>query len=218
MRVAAAVLAIPLALVAWQWWSDRSAERLLAPVASSVAGRTVTVDCQSLWSNLLDAQARHGEVRFDANGKPEPRIFLAHPTCDRLQAFAGHAQHSELDCLEAVGWAQQIPPAARSECYGRSSPTVYALLTLAHEAYHTAGDTDEAVTNCHAIQAMAFVAVALGAGADEAELAAKAMAALEPLQGGEYATARCRAGTELDLHPETPDFPTEHPIAPPGLT
>ena len=106
--------------------------------------------------------------------------------------------------------------APTSDCYRRASPTVYALLTLAHEAYHTAGDTVEATTNCHAIQAMAFVAVALGADEREGERAADAMVALEPLQSGGYATDRCRARTELDLHPETPDFPTEHPIAPPG--
>ena len=63
---------------------------------------------------------------------------------------------------------------------------------------------------------MAYIAVAFGANERDGELAARAMAALEPFQGGEYATSRCRAGTELDLHPETPAFPTEHPIGPPG--
>ena len=44
---------------------------------------------------------------------------------------------------------------------------------------------------------------------------ARAMAALEPGQGGEYGTAECRAGRRFDLHPETAAFPTEHPIVPP---
>lgn len=215
MRTLAVVLAVPFALIAWQWWSDRSAERALAPIASEVAGRRVEIDCQSLWANLVDALPRHGEVRFDASGVPEARIFLTHQTCDTLQAFAGASHHGQLDCLRRLDWAQPTPLTPRSDCYQRSSKTVYALLTLAHEAYHTAGETDEMVTNCSATQAIAFVAVQLGAEQGEAELAARAMAALEPLQAGGYGTDRCRAGTELDLHPETPDFPTEHPIVAP---
>jgi hypothetical protein len=215
MRALAVVVAVPLALVGWQWWSDRSAERMLAPIASQVAGREVVVDCQSLWANLLDALPRHGEVRFDANGVPEPRIFLTHQTCDRLQAFADSARHGELDCLRSLDWSQPVALHPRSECYDRSTRTVYALMTLAHEAYHTAGEMNEAVTNCYAIQAMAFVSVQLGAERDEAELVARAMAALAPLQSGGYGTDRCRAGTELDLHPETRAFPTEDPIVPP---
>jgi hypothetical protein len=216
MRALAVVLAVPVALVGWQWWSDHSAERMLSPVASEVAGRTVVVDCQSLWANLVDALPRHGEVRFDANGIPEARIFLTHPTCDRLQAFAGSSRHGELDCLRGLDWRDTVPLDPRSDCYRESSRTVYALMTLAHEAYHTAGETHEAVTNCLAIQAMAFVAVRLGAPRDEAELVARAMAALEPLQSGGYGTDRCRAGTELDLHPETPAFPTESAIVAPN--
>jgi hypothetical protein len=215
MRALAVVLALPLALVGWQWWNDHATERLLSPIASEVSGRDVEVDCQSLWANLLDPLPRHGEVRFDVNGVPEPRIFLTHQTCDRLQAYAGRSRHGQLDCLRTLDWSQAAPLDPRSDCYERSSRTVYALLTLAHEAYHTAGETGEAATNCLAIQAMAYVGVRLGAAREEAELAARAMAALEPLQTGGYGTDRCRAGTELDLHPETRAFPTEHPIVAP---
>ncbi len=102
-----------------------------------------------------------------------------------------------------------------SECYARAAKTIYAVLVLAHESYHTAGVADEAAANCFAIQAMAWTAIQLGAAAGEAELLARAMEALEPSQGGEYGTAECHAGRELDLHPETPAFPTEHPVAPP---
>ena len=93
--------------------------------------------------------------------------------------------------------------------------TIYAVLVLAHESYHTGGVADEAAANCFAIQAMAWTAMQLGAAAGEAELLARAMEALEPRQGGEYGTAECHAGGKLDLHPETPAFPTEQPVAPP---
>jgi hypothetical protein len=216
VRVLAAVLLVPTALVVWQWWSDARTETRLQPIVSAISGRDVDVDCQGLWASLLDAQARQGEVFFEPNGVPESRIYLTHPTCDRLWAFSGQRRHAELDCLAGVDW--RFEPPLGSDCYRQSAPTIYALLTLAHEAYHTAGVTAEAQTNCYAIQALAWTASALGADPPEGERVAVAMAALEPYQRGEYATARCRSGTELDLHPETPEFPTEWPLAPPALS
>lgn len=87
---------------------------------------------------------------------------------------------------------------------------------LAHEAYHTAGVRNEAQTNCYAIQAMAWTALRLGASEDAARRLALAMAALAPFQRDGYATDECRAGSRFDLHPETPDFPSEPTLAPPA--
>jgi hypothetical protein len=216
VKLLAVVLAIPTLLVVWQWWSDARTESRLQPIASAIAGRDVEVDCQSLWGNLLDAQSRHGEVWFGPDGVPEPRIFLTHPTCDRLEDFAGNGHHGELDCLTEIDWSDSVPLPLESDCYRRSSETVYALLVLAHEAYHTAGVRDEAIANCFAIQAIAWAASALGAHVEEAERVALAMSALGPYQRGPYATASCRPGSELDLHPETLAFPTELPLAPPN--
>ena len=215
MKTIAAVVAIPALLVVWQWWSDARIESRLRPVASAIAGRSVEVDCQSFWGSLLDAQSRHGEVWFGPDGVPEARIFLTHPTCERLEDFAGKSHHAELDCLAEIEWNDSVPLPLESDCYRRSSDTVYALLVVGHEAYHTAGVRDEAVANCFAIQAMGWAASALGASLDEAERVALAMAALAPYQRGPYATANCRAGSEIDLHPETASFPTERPLAPP---
>jgi hypothetical protein len=214
VRLLAAVLLVPTLLVAWQWWSDTRTEARLRPVASAIAGGEVEVDCEGLWASLLDAQAREGEVLFDRSGIPESRIYLTHRTCDRLWTFAGRPRHPDLDCLAGVDWRFESP--VGSACYRRSSSTIYALLTLAHEAYHTAGVTGEAQANCYAIQALAWTAATLGADPLEGERVAQALAALEPYQRRDYATARCRAGTELDLHPETAAFPTEWPLAPPG--
>lgn len=216
MRALAATLAVPLALVGWQWWSDHSLEAALAPVASGVAGRSVEVDCQGFFGALVDVQWREGEVRFDANGVPEARIFLARSTCSRLRSFRQRSHHEELDCLRTLDWTASDPLPFESSCYAESNRTVYALLVLAHEAYHTAGVTNEAAANCYALQGMAWTALQLGAPRDEAELAAQAMAALEPKQGGDYGTMECRAGARLDIHPETAAFPTESVIAPPS--
>lgn len=215
MKTLAAVLAIPAALLLWQWWSDTTTERRLAPVATRIAGREVSVDCQTLWGALIDPLPRHGEVLFDGNGIPEARIFLTHDTCDRLAAFAGSARHSELDCLATTTWDRAATPPFDDPCYDASSDTIYALLTLAHEAYHTAGVMDESVTNCFATQALAYAAKELGAEEGEARRAAAAMATLLPFQGGAYRTTACVAGGRFDLAPETGLFPTEAVIVPP---
>ena len=215
MRILAAFLALPVLVVGWQLWSDHSFEQRLQPVASGVAGRPVRVDCQSFWGGLLDAQGREGEVWFDASGRPEGKLFLTRSTCQRLRSFAKDRSHSELDCLRSVDWAAPDPLPFASDCYARSADTIYAILILAHESYHTAGVADEAAANCYAIQAMGWTAAQLGAPVEEAESIARAMESLEPRQSTGYATNDCRAGLRLDLHPETPDFPTEHPLAPP---
>lgn len=215
MKVLAVVLVIPAVVLTWQWWGDTRTERRLAPIVSEIAGRDVAVDCQTLWGALIDPLPRHGEVLFDGNGIPEARIFLTHETCDRLADFAGRARHDELACLSAVDWsALPTGPFARP-CYERASDTVYALLTLAHEAYHTAGVMNEAVTNCLATQAIGYAAAALGADPREGRDAARAMAGWLPFQRDPYRIGDCVAGGPHDLAPETPDFPTEAVVVAP---
>jgi hypothetical protein len=214
MRWLAVALAVPTLLVGWLHVRDERLEARLGEVASGVARRDVSVDCQGLFAALLDAQAREGEVRFAADGTPEPLVFLTRPTCSRLRAFAD-GKRGRLACLALLDWTAPTPLVPGDACYDRASPDVYALLVLAHEAYHTAGVTNEAATNCYAIQAMAWTAERLGARPAEAALAARAMAALAPLQRGVYATSECRPGARLDLTPQTPEFPTEPGGAPP---
>jgi hypothetical protein len=215
MRLLAAIVAVPVLLTGWQLWSDHSLEHRLTPIASGVAGRSVEVDCQNFWGELIDAQGREGEVFFDASGMPSRKLFLTRRICKRLRAFSQHTRHDELDCLRSIDWTAADPLPFDSACYARSSDTIYAVLILAHESYHTAGVTDEATTNCFALQAMAWTAEQLGASVDESEVLARAMETLEPAQASGYETTECHAGLRLDLHPETADFPTEHPTMPP---
>src|SRR5262245_40109698 len=214
MRVLASIVAVPVLLFGWIAWSDHSFEHRLQPIASAIAGRPVAVDCQGFLRGLVDVQSREGEVRFDANGVPEPRILLTRPSCRRLQRLSARARHRELDCLTAIGTgaAEPIP----LPCYREASPTIYAVLVLAHESYHTRGVVDEATANCLAIQSMAWAAHELGADEDEAMWLALGMAVLEPRQDPPYATTFCRPGTALDLHPEPRAFLTERPLAPPS--
>lgn len=217
VKAVAVVLALVGAVFGWLHWSTAQIDGELRPIASAVAGHPVSVDCQGYLASLVDVQSREGEVQFDANGRPAPRIFLTRQTCRRLDAFAHASRHPALDCLAGIDWKQPDPLPPDSPCGIEAGPTVYALLILAHESYHTAGVIDEVTTNCYAIQAMAYVASRLGATLRESELAALAMDALEPHQIDGYATTDCRPGTAIDLHPETPAFPTELPLAPPGL-
>ncbi len=215
MKLLGIVLAIPVALVVWQWVDDTRTERRLEPVASLVAGRQVEARCQSFWAALIDPQVRHGEVRYGADGVPEAQFFLIHQTCDRLAAFTGQARHPELDCLRTLDLGAAEAWRGVLGCGKKTRDTIFALHTLAHEAYHNAGVKDEKATNCYAAQALAFTAVSLGAPAEEGELVARAMTALLPVQGTNYGTRECVHGGGYDLHPETAAFPTETPLRAP---
>lgn len=208
MRILAALLAVPALLLGWQWWTDHSTERKLVPIASAIAGREIAVDCQSFWGALIDPLPRHGEVFFDRDGIPEPRIFLTHDTCKRLRKFDSADNHPQLACLAELPWAQAGIPFGHP-CYDETSDTIYAVLTLAHEAYHAAGVRNEATANCYATQAMGYAAISLGASDGDARRLAAAMASLLPYQGGSYRTLDCVPGGTLDLNPETPQFPSE---------
>jgi len=216
MRYLACLIIIPVAIVVWSAWKEHGFEEKLDGIAREIAGRDdISVDCQGFLRALIDTQSRNGEVLFDPDGRPEPKILLTRSTCTQLSKFRRHSHHSELDCLAGLDWGSAVPLLPGSPCYAKSSDTIYAVMTLAHESYHTRGVRDEVMANCDAIQTMAWVAHQLGGDESEAELIARAMEALEPMQDSDYATNECHAGLALDLHPETPDFPTEHPLAPP---
>jgi hypothetical protein len=86
---------------------------------------------------------------------------------------------------------------------------VVSVWTLAHEAHHLAGEANEAVTDCRALQSIAGTATALGATAEFARDVADYAWRLYPeVRGGtEYFTTACRNGGPLDLHPESPVWP-----------
>jgi hypothetical protein len=86
--------------------------------------------------------------------------------------------------------------------------TLWALHTLAHEAWHLAGEESEAVAECHALQTTAFVAERLGASPAEAEASARAVLyQMYPQMPSEYRTDDCRDGGPLDLHPGSNVWP-----------
>ena len=111
---------------------------------------------------------------------PSPVINISPKTCRQLDGIAHDGKRSNnIGLGKAVG-------------------------VLAHEAMHVAGIADEAAAECYGVQLTAAAASELGADADYA-------AKLQELNwrfdqeywaDGEYSSAECRDGGELDLDPE----------------
>ena len=178
---------------AWAWSHHVHAadEHALAAVASEIAGRPVGVHCQGFFGSLLDINDRTGEVQFPPDGRPQDHMFLTRDTCKALKRFrTGHRRLT----LAAAG----------------------AINTLTHEAFHLRGVRNESTTQCFAIQTDAWTLVRLGGTPEEGAAAASLLLAQQPNLPSEYQSPECRAGGALDLHPGTPAFPTESPIAAPS--
>jgi hypothetical protein len=90
-----------------------------------------------------------------------------------------------------------------------------ALVTLAHESIHLRGWADEALTQCYAIQEVAFTVEWLGGSRQEGAAVASYLLSLQPFMPTDYQSGECAAGRSLDLHPETRVFPTERVPGPP---
>jgi hypothetical protein len=82
------------------------------------------------------------------------------------------------------------------------------LNTLVHEAQHLAGNMNEAVTECYALQTIAFAAQELGASTEQGQaLAAHQLATTYPRLPDSYRTGDCEDGGKLDLRPDTDVWP-----------
>jgi hypothetical protein len=214
-----AVVAIVLVLAGWGWSRyDRAAnERALAAVASELAGRQVGVECQGFWSELVDIRARSGDVPFPG-GRPPDHTYLTRKVCKALKSFRGSSSHRELACLADVDWSRwSFAADFRGACADGARETAEAINTLTHEAMHLRGFVGEAQAQCYAIQHDAWTVVRLGGTPAEGAALARFVLALQPGLPGEYQSSECRAGGSLDLHPETPAFPSEGaPVLPPA--
>ena len=151
--------------------------------AARIAGRPVSVRCD-------DGYAYTG-VGSDALGVAFPRralAFLEPGVCKTLTAVVFDGDRRE-----------------RAE-------TAEAVLVLAHEAVHLAGERDESVTECRALQEGVALGVRLGLPEDRAR---RMMASLYARNLAERAITRltyrlpkgCRDGGELDLRPADGRFP-----------
>jgi hypothetical protein len=163
-------------------------EPLYSRVASELAGRDVEVRC---WSDA-DWADRGEEVAAWTHGDTRPGEWTAYVSWDRERANL-----SPQVCRALGQWA-----------YGRSWPDdrsglfnlAWSVKVLAHESQHLRGIDNEAKADCYGLQAMPRVATRLGLDDDRAPwLADYTWQYIYPRARGEYWSAECRDGGELDL-------------------
>jgi hypothetical protein len=193
----ALVLLVPVMLFsAWQYTRREENENRLALVASEIALRDVDVSCPGFWTRLVEITPNAGWVNFDEHGRPADETKLSATTCRGLERV-WRGDRTTFWCL------------FRGPCDQETLRAVYGIVTLAHESWHLRGITDEARTQCYAVQSVEVVAGALGVSPDHAHMIALRVAeddAHQPV--GEYHSLLCRPGGDFDLHPETPDWPS----------
>jgi hypothetical protein len=205
VRVASLVVVLVLLVgVLAAQWSKRANERRLAAVASELAGRDVSIHCQSFWGELIDISGQSGSVWFDHEGAPQDVADLNRETCKSLARLAAGDADSDLACVEA---ALQV-----GSCGRDGDVLVHAVVTLAHESIHLRGERDEAATQCYAVQLTARTAQLLGVLPAQAAAVGRYALARQSNMPAAYQSSECRPGGALDLHPETAFWPTE--IAP----
>jgi hypothetical protein len=185
------------------WWVADRRDRLgneqrLSAIASQIAGRDVRVSCPGPVGRLFGWDIVEGSVRFGADGKPHDETKIRKQSCAELDALAEGRRRDELECTARAG----IP------CGPHGRETVMAVDVLAHESWHLRGVVDEAVTECRALQTMAWTAQQLGATAEQGHALAKAQyeGAYRDMPEA-YRDGRCSDGGELDLRPEDDRFP-----------
>ncbi len=159
-------------------------ERRLNAAASTVAGIQVTVHCQTAGEATFDLGPELGYVKFGADGVPERHTVIKWEPCRELARWL------------------------RSDRKSPSRDQVIAVHVLTHEAMHMAGATDEAITECRAMQRDTAMAHRLGADPKSARaLAVRYWQQVYPSMPEAYRSPDCRPGGKLDEHLPTPPWP-----------
>lgn len=196
MAVAFGLVVLVAGLV-WNQYREDGREHTLAAIAGEIAGRPVKVRCQGFPSQLLDVGWTSGEVEFDHGGRPMGETRLDRDVCEDIDRYPEQRAEASFACVRV-----QRP------CDRRTAKVAYAVHLLAHEAWHLRGVSDEAMTECYALQTTAFVAQRLGAPAVEAQaLAAWNLVEAYPMLPARYRSGHCRDGGPLDLRPNSAVWP-----------
>lgn len=164
------------------WFLRVRLEGRLADAASAVVGERVEVHCQSFGEAFVDVGAELGYVAFGSDGVPELRTLIKREPCAALADYL------------------------RSDKGAPSREQIVAVHTLTHEAIHMSGVTNEAETECLAMQRDAEMARLLGAEPAAARaLAASYWTTVYPQMPDAYRSSACGPGAELDIG--SPDAP-----------
>lgn len=149
----------------------------LTEVATTLVGSPSVVHCQTAGREMMDLGPELGFVRWGPGGVPEHETLIKRAPCKHLAAYL------------------------RGDHAHPSPDEVIAVHVLSHESRHMAGTTDEAVTECEAMQRDAWAATLLGATPEEAlALARTYWQTVYPRMPDDYVTGECAPGAPLDEH------------------
>jgi len=198
MRLMLALVLVALVGVGFVMHERKSKlEQRLGAIATQLGARRVHVHCQSWAGNLLDVSGEAGSVRFDASGVPADVSDLKRPVCQALKRFPTDVRSTDYGCV-----LREQP------CPEKIFEDVLSVHTLAHETWHLHGISNEAVTECNALQTTARAAELLGADPDAAQATATySLLFLYPNLPDEYRTPDCVNGGPHDLRPADPVWP-----------
>jgi len=151
---------------------------LFSSVATQIAGRPVTMQCQRLTGALFDATSELGYVQFDASGQPFDTGHLERDACNNLRSYV----HSD----------KQWP----------TLDQVIAVNVLTHESEHLAGVRVEAEAECASMQRLVDVAGWLGATDQQAgALADRYATEVYPRMPTDYRSEDCSQDGAWDKTP-----------------
>jgi hypothetical protein len=184
------------------WLLDRhdriGNEQRLSAVATAIAGRDVRVRCPGVVGKVFSWDTVEGSVRFGADGRPADETKLRAFTCAELDALAEGRRGDALACAERHG----------AGCGQPVEDVALAVDVLVHEAWHLAGIIDESVTECRAVQSLAWGAERLGATPAQGRALARAyMTTGYPRLPEAYRTGQCADGAALDMRPDDSSWP-----------
>jgi hypothetical protein len=157
--------------------------RQFSALAGRIAGRPVSVHCDSATASVFDSTPEEGFVMFGADARPGNVAYLKHWVCNALARFTGDARSGRLGCLDR--------PAG---CSKDVTDDAFALHVLVHESWHLNRVASESDAECHALRTTAWAAQQFGANAQDAALVERyAWTNLLPQLPIEYHDAACGA-------------------------
>ena len=199
----------------------RGKRRLVAWAVGIVAGVALfglaaRADRAATWQSLDDGERRGTVARLAS----EAAIVAGRPVtlrCDEDYSFTGSGSDTLGIAFPRAGITYLDPAVCRTlhDLLGdreEHRDTGEALVVLAHEAIHLAGERREGVTECLALQAAVPLAVRLGLDDERARRLLGAeldrRRAERSVVRAAYALPRsCRDGGALDRNPDDPRFP-----------
>jgi len=185
-------------------------------VIAALVGAVWILDASTGWDSVSGERRAEAVARFS----DEAALVAEKPVsirCDEARDYVGAVQHA--DGVATVGGDLAIlTPEICHDLYRLAfdgdvtgSRTGRAIAVLAHEAWHLRGESDEATTECYALQSGVELGQRLGLDEDRARQLMRQQLTENALRGAESieyrVTSDCRDGGRLDLDPGGSGFP-----------